>query len=731
MTERLNIQRDPASFQCDVCQMPFTRAQDLQLHLWTHGKEFICGRCGKAFAIRNDMYRHQSLHGPDSIYGSGYLSNEESMTGPLSSTTAAMDVSELPIVKQKELHPNTDSIVDRSVGSEIVCTQPLTSSNDVCPQTGPFVPERTSNRPTSPSLSIDSVTSIYFSDLSSEAGELSVQSLPIGQSTKHDGEPAYSFGSTEFNRRSPETSTLSRDSIYQSYSAKNLKLSPPPECTTPPPGAAPDFVGGFVVLFAESLIERIGARVWAEVMASMSSPARIEFRLDALLEVCSTELSREVQKLSKKPGETGVSFRLSALDLLVTIMSDYSNRTRISSYFIRHVKSSSLTSERRATLRRLTHKPLHMIEKATKMPEYYDVSVASSRDKSPEAIGGRKQANTITCSLDVTESLPSRTSAVLYELRPLISSDTVKVAPPLTMESDEVLPGWNNEPWTSARVDVAQGPDSRNKRRRLDIAGLSVPRYPNSTFSESAAHKLARTTSNPGCYTRVNQETESVYSDSTTKAIQDSQDPDQVIDLAYMQRLFESSTAFMTLSTAVKRRLYYDNTAGLTKVESAIMMDLEFAEPIQSQSWSHSEQDSERCDDGKSCYRTLFDVRWDMQNFLRSQFGNSMPQIGTVVTLTGSSLYAQATTCSDYLHTVWPRSASFFLSTLQSLVNHDYEKGKEIKEFSREFFQIVPVWIRNFWPLTVRNTRIEGLFNCVSSSLIVLSLGFILHTWLT
>ncbi|OAL21666.1 hypothetical protein AYO20_11338 [Fonsecaea nubica] len=61
---------------------------------------------------------------------------------------------------------------------------------------------------------------------------------------------------------------------------------------------------------------------------------------------------------------------------------------------------------------------------------------------------------------------------------------------------------------------------------------------------------------------------------------------------------------------------------------------------------------------------TLY-MNWRFFGFLREQFGEADIKVDSVVTLTGSVLFAQATTCGDYIRTTWPRNASFFIGLLQ------------------------------------------------------------------
>ncbi|KAF2878055.1 hypothetical protein BDV95DRAFT_663285 [Massariosphaeria phaeospora] len=60
-------------------------------------------------------------------------------------------------------------------------------------------------------------------------------------------------------------------------------------------------------------------------------------------------------------------------------------------------------------------------------------------------------------------------------------------------------------------------------------------------------------------------------------------------------------------------------------------------------------------------------VKWSLPSFLRLQYGEGVPQLGSVVTLSGTALYAQATTCLEYARTIWPLSGSYFVSTMDAM----------------------------------------------------------------
>ncbi|KAL2004849.1 hypothetical protein VTN00DRAFT_3122 [Thermoascus crustaceus] len=70
----------------------------------------------------------------------------------------------------------------------------------------------------------------------------------------------------------------------------------------------------------------------------------------------------------------------------------------------------------------------------------------------------------------------------------------------------------------------------------------------------------------------------------------------------------------------------------------------------------------------KPFYSILFQIEWELLVFLESWFGDSEPRLGSLIVLTGTSLYAQAATCADYLRRTWPHSGSFFLHALEEVL---------------------------------------------------------------
>ena len=60
-------------------------------------------------------------------------------------------------------------------------------------------------------------------------------------------------------------------------------------------------------------------------------------------------------------------------------------------------------------------------------------------------------------------------------------------------------------------------------------------------------------------------------------------------------------------------------------------------------------------------------VFWNLMGVLRDQYDNGKHVfIGSVITITGTALCAQAATCGQYMQQTWPSRAEFILNILQA-----------------------------------------------------------------
>jgi hypothetical protein len=68
--------------------------------------------------------------------------------------------------------------------------------------------------------------------------------------------------------------------------------------------------------------------------------------------------------------------------------------------------------------------------------------------------------------------------------------------------------------------------------------------------------------------------------------------------------------------------------------------------------------------------RATFEVAWDLTEFINREFPHQDSlQIGSIITLTGSSVDAQALTCAEYMAQVWPTTGWETLKALQEAIN--------------------------------------------------------------
>jgi hypothetical protein len=121
-----------------------------------------------------------------------------------------------------------------------------------------------------------------------------------------------------------------------------------------------------------------------------------------------------------------------------------------------------------------------------------------------------------------------------------------------------------------------------------------------------------------------------------------------VTDLRPVRDLLVSSDAFRRLAEKLRRRLYHDDGLEMDRIRKTVLPNVD-----------------------KPRHEVTLTVDWNLAEFMDTQYGRDFPSIGRVVVLTGSSLYAQATTCADYLHVTWPRSSSLLIELLDTALKNE------------------------------------------------------------
>ena len=141
----------------------------------------------------------------------------------------------------------------------------------------------------------------------------------------------------------------------------------------------------------------------------------------------------------------------------------------------------------------------------------------------------------------------------------------------------------------------------------------------------------------------------------------DAEEGELFADLGPVRDLLVSSDAFRRLALDLRRTLYHDDGLEMERVRTALLEG--------KQDLHNDHQDSMSSTSGLGhppLHEARFDVDWAIADFMRSQYGDNFPHIGSVVVLTGSALYAQATTCAEYVTTTWPKTGPFFLELLNA-----------------------------------------------------------------
>ena len=111
--------------------------------------------------------------------------------------------------------------------------------------------------------------------------------------------------------------------------------------------------------------------------------------------------------------------------------------------------------------------------------------------------------------------------------------------------------------------------------------------------------------------------------------------------------VLNSTDALQLLALNVRRSLYRDDSDAICTIETTM-----------------SEENLVKTAYGG--YKADIHVPWSIEKFMHNQYGEDVPNFGSVVTLTGSSLFAQASTCADYIQKTWPYTGKFFLELLDA-----------------------------------------------------------------
>jgi hypothetical protein len=72
-----------------------------------------------------------------------------------------------------------------------------------------------------------------------------------------------------------------------------------------------------------------------------------------------------------------------------------------------------------------------------------------------------------------------------------------------------------------------------------------------------------------------------------------------------------------------------------------------------------------------------FEISWDLPVFITKEFPDETSlQLGSIITLTGSSFDAQTLTCAEYRRQVWPTTGPETLKVLQEVMDKGEETGR-------------------------------------------------------
>jgi hypothetical protein len=147
---------------------------------------------------------------------------------------------------------------------------------------------------------------------------------------------------------------------------------------------------------------------------------------------------------------------------------------------------------------------------------------------------------------------------------------------------------------------------------------------------------------------------ETPLNDEDDDIIDDDVDRELLSALSSIQDVLVSSDAFQQLAAELGRIFYRNDTKEMETIRTIVSSNLD--------SCTYREE-----------LKAHFRVDWDILAFMYSQYGNTVP-VASVVVLTGSAFYAQATTCGEYIQKNWHTTGPVFLELLERALTTTGEK---------------------------------------------------------
>jgi hypothetical protein len=136
--------------------------------------------------------------------------------------------------------------------------------------------------------------------------------------------------------------------------------------------------------------------------------------------------------------------------------------------------------------------------------------------------------------------------------------------------------------------------------------------------------------------------------------VDEEEDEELLAALTSIQDILVCSDSFQQLASDLRKSLYRDSSQEMELIRDCVTDELPLGSP----------------------YSTTFDVDWNLLEFMHTQY-DGIVSLASTVTITGSALYAQATTCGEYVRKNWPRNGPRVLKLLEEALKHP---GKEISD---------------------------------------------------
>ncbi|KAJ8129570.1 hypothetical protein O1611_g4058 [Lasiodiplodia mahajangana] len=176
---------------------------------------------------------------------------------------------------------------------------------------------------------------------------------------------------------------------------------------------------------------------------------------------------------------------------------------------------------------------------------------------------------------------------------------------------------------------------------------------------------------------------DSLESKSTAIPVDECSSPGKSQDLLKITDEFISTDSFGDLSLLVRENLYSTPGRSMKHIKEACMVANHYRSGTDSPLYGTPTTFT------FEAREVTIITNFSLLHFIRSNFSGQRVELSTLITITGTTFYAYATTCHEYLEKTWNGREEILLPTLQKAIREILDEGASEAKFNLEHGQLL------------------------------------------